>query len=178
MRMMAAALLLTLAPCLPASAVIASAPRATAQDAIAPVRGWPLVDGPGRVFSVEMPAAPIYQQRGANHIYLAAFEGSEFTAQTQTFPADAVANPRANLERGVAGTAMSLPSGAWETVTWSIFQDAQAVDVTGFTASGLHARMFMILKGRQYYVFAYSGPRGTVRSADAERFFNSVRLRP
>jgi hypothetical protein len=141
-------------------------------------RGWPVVDGPNRVFSLAMPMAPIYRLQSGIHIYFAAEGGAEYTAQTTTLAADAVADPRANLERGVTGTASSLRSKAWTTTDWTTFQGAPAVEVTGITAAGLDVRMLMILKGRQYYVLGYSGPRGTTRSPDAERFFNSLRIQP
>jgi hypothetical protein len=40
----------------------------------------------------------------------------------------------------------------------------------------LEFRNFLVLKGHQMYSLGFAGPPGTIRSAEAERFFKSLRL--
>jgi hypothetical protein len=42
--------------------------------------------------------------------------------------------------------------------------------------SNLEFRNILVMKGRQFYSLGFAGLLGSLRSADADRFFNSLRI--
>jgi hypothetical protein len=148
---------------------------------------WQMVEGPEGVFTVEMPAKPGYEVQQAKsgggtpfayHSYSLDLEGRAYVTQTATYPADVnVSNPRTNLQAALAASGRQLQSKKWDQTTWTTVQGAPAVEAIGKISDQLEFRNLFILKGRQMYSVGYGGPPGTIRDADAKRYFDSLRLK-
>jgi hypothetical protein len=148
---------------------------------------WQVLEGPSGVFSVEMPGTPGYKLEQAKsgggtlfayHSYSLDYQGRAYVAQTATYPADVdVSDPRVNLQNALAASVKGMQSKKWDQVTWTTVQGARAVEATGKLSDQLEYRNLMVLKGRQMYSFGYAGPPGTIRDPDANRYFESLRLK-
>jgi hypothetical protein len=168
------------------TAVPAAPPRAAPAASAAPQSAWHKQEGPGGVFTVEMPAKPGYKLEQAKsgggtafgyHSYSLDHDGRAFVVQTATYPADVdVKNPKANLTKALDASGQHLAAKKWDKRTWTTHQGATAVEATGLMNEKLEFRNFLVLKGHQMYSLGFAGPPGTIRSADAERFFKSLRL--
>jgi hypothetical protein len=160
-----------------------AAPASPAAAALAP---WQKQAGPNGVFTVEMPGKPGYKLEQAKsgggtafvyHSYSLDHDSRAFVVQTATYPADVdVKDPKANLRSALAASEKLLLKKKWDKLTWTTFQGTPAVEATGQMTAELEFRNFLVLKGHQMYSLGYAGPPGTIRSADAERFFKSLRL--
>ena len=158
----------------------------TAARASPPPAAWHKQQGPGGAFTVEMPAKPGYKLEQAKsgggtafgyHSYSLDHDGRAYVAQTATYPADVdVKNPKANLTKALDASGKHLAAKKWDKLTWTQHQGATAVEATGLMNEKLEFRNFLVLKGHQMYSLGFAGPPGTIRSAEAERFFKSLRL--
>jgi hypothetical protein len=178
----------TAAPASPPAAAASPSRPAAAPTATPPATAaaWHKQEGPGGVFTVEMPAKPGYKLEQAKsgggtafgyHSYSLDHDGRAFVMQTATYPADVeVKNPKANLEKALEASGKHLQSKKWDKVTWTKWQGTTDVEATGMMNDKLEFRNFLVLKGHQMYSAGYAGPVGTIRSADAERFFKSLRI--
>jgi hypothetical protein len=169
------------------TAAPASPPRAAAPAAPATTpAAWHKQQGPKGVFTVEMPAQPSYKLEQAKsgggtafgyHSYSLDHDGRAYVAQTATYPADVdVKNPKENLTRALDASGKHLAAKKWSKLSWTTYQGATAVEATGLMNDKLEFRNFLVLKGHQMYSLGFAGPPGTIRSAEAERFFKSLRL--
>jgi hypothetical protein len=168
-----------------ASVPAAAQTAAPAPPAAAPA-AWHKQEGPGGVFTIEMPAKPGYKLEQAKsgggtafgyHSYSLDHDGRAFVVQTATYPADVdVKNPKANLTKALEASGKHLQAKKWSKLAWTQYQGATAVEATGLMNDKLEFRNFLVLKGHQMYSLGYAGPPGTMRSADADRFFKSLRL--
>jgi hypothetical protein len=148
---------------------------------------WHTVEGPNRVFTVDMPAKPATATEnsksggGTPFTYLSYsldHEGRAFVIQTANYPADVdVKNPNANMKLALDASGKHLESKKWDKVSWIKFQGLPAVEAIGKMQGNLEFRNMLVMKGRQFYSVGYAGPVGSLRSVDADRFFNSLHIR-
>jgi hypothetical protein len=169
----------------PGAAAPAAKPQAAAPGA--PQAAWHTQQGPEGVFTVQMPGKPSYKLEQAKsgggtafgyHSYSLDHDARAFVVQTATYPADVdVKDPKANLRSALAASEKLLRDKKWAKLAWTTFGGVPAVEATGMMTDALEFRNFLLLKGRQMYSLGYAGPPGSIRSADAERFFKSLRIR-
>ncbi len=148
---------------------------------------WHTVEGPARVFTVEMPAKPATATEntksggGTPFTYLSwslDHDGRAFVIQTATYPTDVdVKNPNANMKLALDASGKHLESKKWDKVSWVKFQGLPAAEAIGKMRGNLEFRNFLVMKGRQFYSLGFAGPLGSLRSTEADRFFNSLRIR-
>ena len=146
---------------------------------------WHSLKAPSLGFSVEMPAQPKYTAKPMKtgkgspytmHEYL--YEGGPraFVIQTSIYPPDVnVSNPQANLQAGINNAAKNMEGARWTSVNWVKHQGITAVDASG-RRDGHEIRNYSVLKGRQIFALTYAGPVGSGRSAEVQRFINSLRI--
>ncbi len=149
---------------------------------------WLTIEGPERVFTVQMPAKPEYKISPLRspagtafnlHSYLLTNGPVDYVAQTETYPADIdVSQPRAVLQAALDATALYLVGGKWDKITWRQVQGAPAADASGTFKDGRTFRNLVVLKGRQFYSLGFRGPLGMDRILDADRFFASLKVSP
>ena len=148
---------------------------------------WRTVQGPNGLFSIEMPAQPAATTAHAKSGGGTAFtnlswsldhEGRIFMIQTATYPADVdLKNPNANMKLVLDASSKHLETGKWDKVSWITLQQLPAAEAIGKMRGNLEVRNVLVMKGRQFYSLGFAGPLGSLRSSEAERFFNSLRIR-
>jgi hypothetical protein len=146
---------------------------------------WHTLAGPERKFFVELPAAPQYLQEPmkagtgesyAMHQYLLERADTAYVVQTATYPPSVdVSSPRGNLQAGLDNAAKGMDGGAFSEIKWLTHQGLTAVEALGMR-NAFAIRSYSVLAGRQMITLTYAGPRGSARSADADRFVNSLSL--
>ena len=72
--------------------------------------------------------------------------------------------------------AQRLAGGKWTKVDWREVSGAPAAESIGSVAGGGMLRQLVLLKGRRYVSLAYLAPADALRTPEAERFFQSLRL--
>jgi len=148
---------------------------------------WHTVEGPNRIFSVEMPARPTATTENSKSGGGTAFGslswsldhgGRTYMIQTATFPADVdVKNPNTNMKLILDAGGKHLETRKWDKVSWITFQGLPAAEAIGKMRGNLEFRNILVMKGRQFYSLGFAGPLGSLRSIDADRFFNSFHIR-
>jgi len=161
--------------------MVAGAARAQAQQTI-----WFAVRGVDHSFIVDMPGEPVYKlidtvSPGGTpfvyHSYSLEYRRLAFVAQTALFPADVdVRQPRLNLQSVLDERAHRLAGGKWTRVDWREVQGVPAADSVGPIQGGSVLRQLVLLKGRRTVSLAYLAPADALRTPEAERFFQSLRL--
>jgi hypothetical protein len=159
----------------------AGAARAQAQQTI-----WFAVRGADHSFIVDMPGEPVYKlidtaspggTRFVYHSYSLDYRRLAFVAQTALYPADVdVRQPKLNLQSVLDDRAQRLAGGKWTKIDWREVQGAPAADSVGPIQSGSVLRQLVLLKGRRYVSLACLAPADALRTPEAERFFQSLRL--
>lgn len=149
---------------------------------------WLTIEGPGRVFTVQMPDKPEYKistlkspagTMFALHSYLLTRGPIDYVAQTETYPPDIdVAQPKAVLQAALDGTAPHLVGGKWDRIVWTQVQGAPAANALGMFKDGRAFRNLVVLKGHQFYSLGFLGPPGMDKIVDADRFFTSLKVTP
>jgi hypothetical protein len=149
---------------------------------------WLTIEGPQRVFTVQMPNKPEYKisllrsPAGTAfnlHSYLLSNGPIDYVAQTETYPADVdVSQPRAVLQAALDAAAPYLASGKWDKIAWTQVQGAAAADASGTFKDGRIFRNLVVLKGRQFYSLGFRSPLGMDKITDADRFFASLKVTP
>jgi hypothetical protein len=162
-------------------AMAAGAATAQAQQTI-----WFAVRGADRSFIVDMPGEPVYKlidtvSPGGTpfvyHSYSLDYRRLAFVAQTALYPADVdVRQPRLNLQSVLDDRAQRLAGGKWTKIDWREVQGAPAADSVGPVLGGSVLRQLVLLKGRRTVSLAYLAPADALRTPEAERFFQSLRL--
>jgi hypothetical protein len=163
-------------------AMLASAGGARAQS-----RGdWHTMTGPEKSFTAELPAAPKYtatkMKTGTGtaytmHQYMVEVGDIAYVVQTASYPGDVdISKPRDNLQGGLDNAAKNMDGGKWLGVDWSAKQGSTAYDAVG-VRQGLAVRSYSAMQGRRIVTLTYAGPAGSARSADADRFIGSLRIR-
>jgi len=147
---------------------------------------WYAVRGVDHSFIVDMPGEPVYKvidatsrsgSRYVVHSYSLEARGLSFVAQTAV-PADVdVADPRRALQALLDDRAARLEGGRWSRIDWRQVQGAPAVESAGSVQGG-RLRQLVVLHGPRIVSLACLGSPQAVRSADAERFFVSLRFPP
>ena len=147
---------------------------------------WLKVEGPQRSFIVEMPAAPEYkitQQRSGSgtaydyHSYALNRGPIDYVVQTAIYPADVdTSKPQALLQFLLDATARNLAGAKWQQVGWMTVQGATAAEATGALPDGKSLRQILALKDHHIFILGVSGPAGTVKFPDADRFLKSLKL--
>ena len=165
--------MLTLLPAMAAS-------RAAAQSV------WYAVRGVDNSFIVDMPGEPVYKlidtvSPGGTpfvyHSYSLDYRRLAFVAQTALYPADVdVRQPRLNLQSVLDERAQRLAGGKWTKIDWREVQGVSAADSVGPIEGGSVLRQLVLLKGRRYVSLACLAPADALRTPEAERFFQSLRL--
>jgi hypothetical protein len=100
--------------------------------------GWQTATGPEGSFTVEMPAAPAYEQSTlatsegvpyTAHSYTLNYNDAAYVAQTLVYPqsSDVFANPKASLQRYLNNYETVLDGGKWTSVDWLTHQGLDAV---------------------------------------------------
>jgi hypothetical protein len=171
--------------CLPWLALLAMLPLGTG--GILAQTVWQTVTDPDGAFTIEMPGQPKHwtderkSPRGATlmlHNYAVGYNGQIFAIGTAQGSQELdLSQPRVNLQQTLTSMATRLASGRWDEVVWLQYQGVDAVEAIGVTKENLAYRGFLVLKDRQSYSLAFSGPADRLRSPDADRFFKSLRLR-
>jgi hypothetical protein len=146
---------------------------------------WYAVRVDDDAFTVEMPGVPDHRivndasARGtafALHSYSLDSGGNSFVVQTALYPADVdTAQPRRILQAALDDRAVRLAGRKWARSDWRAVDGGTAVDATGTLASGGELRQLVLLKARRFVSLAFLGPSAAV--PDADRFFNSLKLR-
>ena len=170
----------------------AGAPAAQAQlkqpppPSQAPQSVWYAVRGPDNAFIVDMPGEPVYKlidtvsPGGAKfvyHSYSLDDRRLAFVAQTALYPADVdVSQPKLNLQSVLDDRAQRLAGGKWTKIDWRDVSGAPVAESTGLVAGGNALRQLVLLKGRRYVSLACLAPADALRTPEAERFFQSLRL--
>jgi len=159
----------------------AGAARAQAQQTI-----WFAVRGADHSFIVDMPGEPVYKlidtaspggTRFVYHSYSLDYRRLAFVAQTALYPADVdVRQPKSNLQSVLDDRAQRLAGGKWTKIDWREVQGAPAADSVGPIQGGSVLRQLVLLKGRRYVSLACLAPADALRTPEAERFFQSLRL--
>ena len=168
-----------------AAALLVVAPAvARAQGKLAIPLRWVAVKAEDNALIVEMPGIPDHKlltdasARGTPfvlHSYSLEAAGNSYLAQTALYPADGDNQPpRRVLQAVLDSRARSLAGGKWDRIEWREIAGATAVESTGALASGSRLRQLSLLKQRRFVSLAFMGPN--VASADAERFFKSLKL--
>jgi hypothetical protein len=110
------------------------------------------------------------------HQLIVELDDSAFVVQSAVYPSSVdLSDPRANLQGGLDNAAKGHDGGRWLEVNWTMRQGLQAVD--GVARRGdtvIHN--FSLLNGRQIIALTYAGPLGTERSAEVNRFIDSMRV--
>ncbi|MBS0548636.1 MAG: hypothetical protein JSR24_12850 [Proteobacteria bacterium] len=160
--------------------------RAAAQKRLEIPPSWYAVRIDENAFIVEMPGVPdhrIVDDRSARgtafqlHSYSIESGGSSYVAQTALYPADVdVTQPRAILQAALDGRAQQLSGGKWSRVQWREIAGAAAVESTGVVPGGNGLRQLVLLKQRRFMSLAFLGNASSLAGADANRFFNSLKL--
>src|SRR5216683_5493987 len=170
----------------------AGAPAAQAQlkqpppPSRAPQSVWYAVRGVDNSFIVDMPGEPVYKlidtaSPGGTpfvyHSYSLDYRRLAFVAQTALYPADVdVRQPRLNLQSVLDDRARRLAGGKWTKIDWREVQGAPAADSVGPVPGGSVLRQLVLLKGRRTISLAYLAPADALRTPEAARFFQSLRL--
>lgn len=152
---------------------------------------WQTVTSADGSFTVEMPPGKVwyFREEGKTgkgtpyvlHQYLLdQGEGQvTFIAQGGAYPNDVdVSNPKSILEANIKKSAegpQGVDGGKWSSVKWGAQQGAVTVEAVGAKGE-TDKRSFSALKGRNFFDLDYWGPRGTATSADANRFFASLKI--
>lgn len=146
---------------------------------------WHSLKVPSLGFTVEMPAEPKYSTKPMKtgkgsqytmHEYLLEAGERAFVIQTSIYPPDVnVANPQTNLQGGLDNAAKNMDGGRWASINWVKHQGITAVDASG-RRNKFEIRSYSVLKGRQIFALTYAGPDGSGRSAEVQRFINSLRV--
>jgi hypothetical protein len=146
---------------------------------------WQIQTGPG--FTVELPGKPVHSTPEATtgggtkykmHQYLVELDERAYAVHTAVYPADVdVSKPRVNLQGGLDKAEKNMKGGKWIQASLVKYQGYDASQGEGITDAGYSVRTFGVLKGNTIYALTYSGPPGTTKSADVERFFNSLRFK-
>lgn len=146
---------------------------------------WYVVKVEDDAFTVEMPGIPDHKvlndatARGtpfALHSYSLEAGGNSYVAQTALYPEDVdYTQPRRVLQAALDARARQLAGGKWTTSTWNEIGGAPAVESTGALSNGSRLRQLSVLKQRRFGSLAFMGP--DVGTADAERFFKSLKLK-
>jgi hypothetical protein len=152
----------------------------------APQSVWYAVRGPDHSFIVDMPGEPVYKvidtvSPGGTpfvyHSYSLDYRRLAFVAQTALYPADVdVRQPRLNLQSVLDERAQRLAGGKWTKIDWREVQGVPAADSVGPIEGGSVLRQLVLLKGRRTVSLAYLAPADALRTPEAERFFQSLRL--
>lgn len=145
---------------------------------------WYGVRVEGDAFTVEMPGIPDHKllndvsARGTAfvlHSYSLEAGGNSYVAQTALFPADVeYREPRRVLQAVLDNRARQLSGGKWSKTDWREIGGAAAVESTGALGNGGGLRQLVVVKEKRFVSLAFMGPN--VVSADAERFFKSLKL--
>lgn len=99
-----------------------------------------------------------------------------YIAQTATFPDDSgISQPKSFTEGFLSAQAKKLNGGKWNSVKWGTLQGAVTVEAFGVEGE-TEKRCFEAVKGKNAYDLFYWGPRGTATSAEANRFFSSLKI--
>jgi hypothetical protein len=148
--------------------------------------GWHTMTGPEKSFTADLPAAPKYtatkMQTGTGatytmHQYMVEVGDIAYVVQTAIYPPDVdISKPRANLQGGLDNAARNMDGGKWASVDWPAREGLTAYDAAG-VRKGLAVRSFSAMKGRRIVTLTNAGPAGSARSADANRFIASLRIR-
>jgi hypothetical protein len=149
---------------------------------------WLMIEGPERVFTVQMPDKPEYKistlkspagTAFALHSYLLTRGPIDYVVQTQTYPPDIdVSKPQAVLQAALDATATYLVGGKWDKIAWTQIQGAPAAEALGAFKDGRVFRNLVVLKGSQFYSVGFRGPQGMNKLADTDRFFASLKVTP
>lgn len=149
---------------------------------------WLTIEGPDRVFTVQMPDKPEYKTSPLKspagtaftlHSYLLTQGPIDYVVQTETYPPDIdVAQPQAVLQAALDATASYLVGGKWDKISWTQVQGAPAAEVLGTFKDRRVFRNLVVLKGHQFYSLGFRGPLGMNRLADTDRFFASLKVTP
>ena len=147
---------------------------------------WYAVRGADHSFIVDMPGEPVYKlidtvspggTRFVYHSYSLDYRRLAFVAQTALYPADVdVRQPKSNLQSVLDDRAQRLAGGKWTKIDWREVQGAPAADSVGPIQGGSVLRQLVLLKGRRYVSLACLAPADALRTPEAERFFQSLRL--
>jgi hypothetical protein len=152
----------------------------------APKSIWYAVRGVDHSFIVDMPGEPVYKVIDtrspggtpfAYHSYSLDLGRLSFVAQTALYPADVdVRQPKSNLQAVLDDRAQRLAGGKWTKIDWREVSGAPAAESVGPVPGGSVLRQLVLLKGRRYVSLAYLAPADALRTQEAERFFQSLRL--
>jgi hypothetical protein len=147
---------------------------------------WYAVRGADRSFIVDMPGEPTYKvidavsstgTRYANHSYSLNSGRLSFVAQASLVPTGIdVSDPRRALQAVLDERAPRLDGGKWSRVDWRQVQGLPAVESVGAVQGGRMLRQLVVLRDRRIVSLACLGAADAVRSAEAERFFASLRF--
>lgn len=147
---------------------------------------WYKQVGPAAIFTIEMPGQPGYrlEKRKSGdgtwfdyYTYLWEKEARTFVIQTASYPSDVdVSNPEANLKSALDASERYLENKVWDNVSWLQIQGSPAVEAVGKLNERFEQRSLFVLRGREIYTLGYTGRLGSSRSADANRFFGSLRI--
>src|SRR5262245_10472870 len=161
-------------------------PVTVAARAVAAQSTWYAVRGPGNAFIVDMPGEPVYKvidtqsPGGATfsyHSYSLEYRRLSFVAQTALLPADIdLRQPRTYLQSVLDDRAQRLAGGKWTSVNWRDMQGVPVAESLGSVQGGNVLRQLVLLKGRRYVSLACLAPADALRTAEADRFFGSLRL--
>jgi len=149
---------------------------------------WLTIEGPQRVFTVQLPDKPEYKTSPLKspagtaftlHSYLLTRGPIDYVVQTETYPVDIdVVRPQAVLQAALDATAPYLATGKWDKIAWTQVQGAPAAEALGTFKDGRVFRNLVVLKGRQFYSLGFRGPLGMNKLADTDRFFASLKVTP
>lgn len=146
---------------------------------------WYGVKVEDNIFTVEMPGIPDHRivrdvtARGTPfqlHSYSLEAEGFSYVAQSALYPGDVATDARSILQAAIDDRAAGLEGRKWSRIDWRTVQGASAVDSMGSVTGGNALRQLVLLKGRSFVSLAFLGPAGSTSSAQAERFFTSLRF--
>jgi hypothetical protein len=146
---------------------------------------WQTVSGPGGSFFVDLPGAPQATEAPMKlssggeytmHQLIVELDDSAFVVQSAVYPSSVdLSDPRANLQGGLDNAAKGHDGGRWLEVNWTMRQGLQAVDGVAHRGDTV-IHNFSLLNGRQIIALTYAGPLGTERSAEVNRFIDSMRV--
>jgi hypothetical protein len=150
---------------------------------------WLKVPGPDNSFHVEMPGTPEYKiatntvpggtQTYQYHSFSLQRGPTQYVTQSALLPPPIdVSNPRKVLQEYLDGAARSLVASKWQQVNWTKLAGAEAGEARGAFDDRKSLRYLLVLKERRLVVMGLSGPPGTEKFPDSDRFFKSLAFSP
>lgn len=143
---------------------------------------WHKLSGFNDTFTIEMPAIPVYTAVPAKvpnsgtpfnyHMYEVNEGGRLFISVTAILPEGTTYS----MQVGLDGVAKNMGLEKWISTTWTKHQGLPAVEAIALK-NGTEYRVFIVLRGLQYFAVMYAGPDGTARSEDVNRCFSSLNIR-